>query len=211
MPDRLRAAISTAVLAIAALLALQDDALAHKLNVYAVAAGRSIRGEAYFSGGGRPKNIEVVVLGPGGEELGRTRTDDKGVFRFLATRRCDHTFVVETADGHRAEHTVEADKLPNDLPAPPAAASRPAAAPSTAAAPAATSPTTSPTTQEAIDKTLYALVGVFAQAVRKELKASEDRTRIRDVIGGIGYIFGAVGLLTMWKYRGKRGPKQPRT
>jgi len=197
------------MLAAAALLAVQDDALAHKLNVYAVAAGRSIRGEAYFSGGGRPKNLEVLVLGPAGEELGRTRTDEKGVFHFLATSRCDHTFVVETGDGHRAEHTVEADELPKDLPAPSGAASRPAAAPSTATAPAATSPTTSPTTQEAIDQTLDALLEVLGRAVRKELEASEDRVRIRDVIGGIGYIFGAVGLVMLWKYRMKRGPKQP--
>jgi len=210
MPDRLRKATWTATLAVAALPALQDDALAHKLNVYVVAAGRSIRGEAYFSGGGRPKNVEVLVLGPGGEELGRTRTDEKGIFHFLATRRCDHTFVVETDDGHRAEDTVEAEELPNDLPAPPGAQSRPAAAPSTATAPAAARATTSPTTQEAIDRTVDALLGVLGRTVRKELEASEDRIRIRDVIGGIGYIFGVVGLVMMWKYRGKRGPKQPR-
>ena len=209
MTDRLRGAARTAVLAAAALLALQDAALGHKINVYAVAAGRSIRGEAYFSGGGRPKDLEVLVLGPGGGELGRTRTDEKGVFRFVATSRCNHTFVVESGDGHRAEFTVQADELSKDLPVPVGAASRPAASPSTATAPAATGPTTSPTTEEAMDKTLDALLGVLGRTVRKELEASEDRVRIRDVIGGIGYIFGVMGVMMMWKYRRKRGSKQP--
>jgi len=199
MPDGAGARIWAVTGAVAAALLLPADARAHKIRVFAEAKGRMIRGEVYLSGGGTCRNVEVVVRGPRGAELGRTRTDEKGVFQFAPTVRCDHKFIVETQDGHRAEFPLEAGELPPGLPAPAggAVASTPP--------PAATSPATAPAAGEPADQTPEALAAILRRAVRKELAASEDRVRMRDVLGGIGYIFGVLGVVMMWKCRKRRG------
>ena len=118
-------------------------AWAHRINVFAATEGRTITGRVYFSGGGRAQDVEVRVLGPGGQSLGRTRTDAEGEFTFEAALRCDHQFVVETDDGHRASYTVGADELPEGLPV----AGDPPAEPE--AAPSSPQASVAPATQQA--------------------------------------------------------------
>lgn len=168
---------------------LPAAASAHALNVFAYVEGRTIQGEAYFRGRVPARNVEVRVLGPSGEELGRTTTDQEGKFVFEAQLRCDHKLLVDTGDGHGGEYTVAAAELPDDLPPP----GRPAAAPSPqpAAAPSA-APQAPPG-----DARLAAKLDAVARQVvelRKQLDQYEQRTRLRDVLGGIGYIAGLAGL-----------------
>jgi len=198
-PDRPRRAMAAFAVALGVLLAAAPEAVAHKIHVFAEAEGTALRGEAYFSGGGRPRDAKVDVLGPGGARLGEVRTDAEGRFAFQATRRCDHTFVIETADGHRAEYTVEADELPDSLPG---GKTRPQARPvAAAAAPPATASASAdePAGPAALRK-------MVAQAVRKELDRHEQRVRLRDLIGGVGYIFGIMGIVLLVRHRGKSKP-----
>jgi len=192
MPER-RATSSRTLLAaaIAALVLAAGPAGAHKVNLFAEADGATVRGEAYFTGGGRPRNVVVQVVGPAAEALGETRTDDAGRFTFTATRRCDHTFVIDTGDGHLAKFTVEAAELPASLPGPRIGA-RPARAQPTR--PSTTAPSEAvPALGEAND----ALAEVVARAVRRELRARDQDVRVRDVIAGIGYIVGLAGLASL--------------
>lgn len=168
---------------------------AHKINVYASALGRTVKGRVYFPGGGRARDTMVEVIGPGGEELGRVRTDENGEFTFQAQLKCDHTFVVDPGDGHRAAYVLEADELPDDLPAPDSAVGR---AETTALE--QTPPAPSPEPKAADVQALAAQV----QALREELEGYEGRTRLRDVLGGIGYILGIAGIVFYFAGRGRR-------
>jgi nickel transport protein len=197
--DRPRRAMAALAVALGVLLVASPEAGAHKIHVFAEAEGTTLRGEAYFSGGGHPRDAKVDVLGPGGTRLGEVRTDAEGRFAFRATRRCDHTFVIETADGHRAEYTVEAGELPGSLPGVRAArVTQPAAKEGTppASAPASADEPAGPA----------ALRRVIAQAVRKELDRHEQRVRLRDVLGGVGYIFGIMGIVLLVRQRRKAKP-----
>lgn len=174
-------------------------ATAHKVNLFAWAEGPTIRGEAYFTGGGRPQNLPVEVLDAAGRPLAQTKTDAEGRFAYTPARRCEHRFVIETEDGHRAECKVSAADLPASLP--PAAGGAPAAVPSPQTQPAAHRPAAATAPSEPLAVSVEALRREVRQTVRRELEAYEQRVRIRDVIGGIGYIFGLAGLAMLLRRR----------
>ena len=174
----------------AVFLLLGTPALAHKLSLFAGAVGPEIEGKAYFKGGHGAQGIAVRILGPDGTVLGETETDSEGRFRFTATRRVDHLITAEVGDGHRTEFTVRASELPESLPGPSGqaaapthtAASTPSATPETAP-----SPDVSRQVEEAVARQLHPL--------REQIAALEDGIRLRDILGGIGYLVGIAGLM----------------
>jgi nickel transport protein len=184
---------SRAFLLLLALLAAPAPAAAHKLNVFAHVEGTSIRGNAYFRGGGKAQNASVVALDPAGKELGRTTTDAQGDFTLEARADCDYRLVVDAGDGHGGEYTVPAAELPKGLPhwessaanaeKPTAAASSPLAAETSDSSTAADDPLAAKI--DALNKQVVQL--------RQEIHDSDDRLRLRDLLGGLGYILGLTG------------------
>lgn len=172
-------------------------ASAHRLKVFATAEGRKISGYAYFPGGGRAVRVPVLATGPGGEELGRTTTDEKGCFSLEAKWRCDHTLVVETPDGHKATYRVEAAELPSDLP-PLGGAGRQGAPrpqghgtgekgqPQVAAGPVKSG--------QVLEDAVARAVARELRPLREQLERYEAKRRLHDIIGGIGYILGISGV-----------------
>ena len=181
------------VLSIAALLAVLcgGAAQAHKLKVFATGEGKAIAGYVYFPGGGRAKGVTVVALGPAGQKLGEATTNDQGEFTIEARFRCDHTLVAQTADGHKASYLVEAAELAGDLPA--LGAASPATATPSEPAPAEP-PTLLPAGDAQIEALVERAVSKQVRPLREQLERYEEKVRLRDVIGGIGYIVGLAGL-----------------
>ena len=83
MRERFVKAASAGAVVAAVVACCARDARAHKLHLFVTVEGKVLRGEAYLSGGGRLRNAEVLVRGPGGEKLGVARTDAQGQWRFL--------------------------------------------------------------------------------------------------------------------------------
>jgi nickel transport protein len=169
----------------AALILRPDPALAHKLNVFAWVEGRKITGEAYFRGHAPLAGGAVSVFGPAGEKIGQTTTDPQGKFHFEPKLRVDHRIVVDAGDGHAETFTVRADELPADLPAGPGSASKAASPPA---------PTTSP--EPSATAMLPDAGGLQSQIgqLRAELQEFKREVRIHDVLGGLGYILGLMGV-----------------
>jgi len=182
-------------------------AFAHKLNLFAYAEGKTLQGEAYFRGGDPVRNAAVTVFDAEGRKLGDATTDEEGKFTFEARFGCDHKLVVDAGAGHCAEYTVPADELPGDLP-PPTAAGRPPA--ETPVPPTempvetpveqdvptspADKPATAPPSEESLETRGEALTRQIVQ-LRKQLDDHEQKTRWHDVLGGIGYILGLMGVV----------------
>ncbi len=181
------AALLRGVLALLLAALPLQAALAHKIKVFATAEGRTIEGYVYFPGGGRGRNLQVLFLGPDGARLGETATDADGRFRYEAASAVDHRMVVDSGDGHRGEYVVSAAELGG---APPAGAG---AAPATAAArnaPEAPAGTADAALEQLVDRA----VARHVRPLREQLEAYEEKVRLHDVLGGLGWILGLFGL-----------------
>ena len=193
MRDAARVACRLGVL-FAVLVALLSggSAFAHKLKVFATAEGTRICGYVYFPGGGRAKAVKVEVLGPAGTKLGEATTDGKGEFTFEARVRCDHTLVADSGDGHRATFLLEAAELPDALPTPGGPKAEDAPKPS-AAGPAPRPVPQAPLAPE-LTQMLDEAVARHVRPLREQLERYEEKRRLHDILGGIGYIVGITGL-----------------
>ncbi len=191
-------------------------AWAHKASVFAAVQGKMISGEAYFRDGTPLRNAKVTAFDPDGQPLAEAQTDAQGKFSLPIARRCNHRLVVDAGDGHAAEYTVRVEEIPADLdgekpgtvasaapPADPAGqidekprASRSVPSSDTPAARSGRDASTVSPASDAVAELRGEIAALQTQLVqlRRDLAAREDRARWSDVLGGIGYILGLMGL-----------------
>jgi nickel transport protein len=194
------------ILALLGGIAHAAPAAAHSVFVFAGVTDHAIEGEVYFRGGTPARDAKVTLVGPDGETLGNTTTDEKGEFTFSVRVRCDHKLIADVGEGHRAEFTVSAEELPDDLPAPGGTGS-PSAKPSgeaepaspeqpahDAAPPASNESLRTKPNAESLKADLQALQRQIAR-LQKDLNRSQSELRLRDILGGLGYILGMMGLV----------------
>ncbi len=181
-------------------LALSTPAQAHKLRVFAAAEGPLITGLAYFAGGGAAGGARIRILDAQNRTLAEPTPDAAGRFSYRAQAAMDLVIVAETGDGHRTEWRIPASDLTGSFPTTdPGTAERPAAAP--------TAPATAPQTSAStgLDPLLTAAIeGAVARQLRplrEELQAFQEQARLRDILGGLGYILGLMGLALWWRSR----------
>jgi nickel transport protein len=179
------------------------QAFGHKLQVFASAEGARIAGSTYFAGGGPASGARIEVRDAQGKLLVELSPDPDGRFTYEAQAPMDHRILAITGDGHRAEWLIAADELtgaygatsspetPLGLPIRPDAAMEP-----TASSPAA-STVLDPTLEAAIERAVARQI----RPLREELVAAENRVRLQDILGGIGYILGLTGLALWWRSR----------
>ena len=144
-------------------------ALAHGVRVFANVEGDEIHGQAEFHGDVPVGGAAVKATGPDGKTLAETKTDAKGKFVLKITKKCDHTIRVETPDGHGGKCVVAVDKL---------------------SARGHSHHGHGHVHQEKEGDDLHGEI----VALRKQLADHDSAIRIRDVIGGIGYILGIAGI-----------------
>ncbi|MBN2025087.1 MAG: carboxypeptidase regulatory-like domain-containing protein [Pirellulales bacterium] len=180
------------------LLAL--PAWAHRVDASAHVHDGTIHGEAAFADGQPVADAIVTARDIAGHVLGETKTDAQGEFTFTPRVRVDHFFVVNAGGGHAARCVVLAGDLPSDLP-PPADRDEEADRDRDAEPPAHDhGDSANHGDGETVDHPHThgdASLGTLAQeidALRRQVASLERTTRFRDVLGGIGFIFGIAGV-----------------
>jgi nickel transport protein len=188
---------------LAAGLTLPGRALAHQVNVFAVAESGVLRGEGYFGGGAKARDCAVEAVDALGAVVasGRTGQDGTFVLTLPPAVAAPLTVALKAGEGHRGEYTLTAVDL--------GASARPEAFASTRAAP---SPPAAPDPAAPFldESRLAGLVeAAAARAVEEKLAplklelarmaAREDSAKLRDVIGGLGWIAGLLGLAAWLK------------
>jgi nickel transport protein len=183
---------------------LPSDAGAHRVNIFAWVEGDTVLVECKYPDGREVYEGVIRVLDSAGKELLNGKTNTKGEFSFKAPKQDDLTIVLEAGMGHRADWPLsKQDLVPaGEAPTPGSAAPlQPASkteAPPTAAkesAPGAASPPPAGIDQ-AIEK---ALDKKLAPVMRMLAEMQEQKVRLTDVLGGLGYIFGLVGVAAYFK------------
>ncbi|MFO1070287.1 MAG: hypothetical protein U1E14_17365 [Geminicoccaceae bacterium] len=153
---------------------------AHELKLFASRIGDRIEGRVYFVGGD-PALVTVRIEPSNGAEPVAVSTGDDG--RFVATVAAAdwYRLVANVGDGHATETTVGG--------APPLSAAEPSSG--------------APVTVGAAE--LEAIVARQLEPLREQLAAAEERVRLRDILGGIGYVVGIAGLAA-W-FTSRRAPR----
>lgn len=173
-------------LSLLAIFFASSAASAHDIHLFAALEGDVVHGRAYFAGDEAAAGLPVNVLTAEGMALGVTETDAEGRFTYAPGQEGALRFVVETLDGHRASLTLDFAKnetfeeIEIEYHAP---------------------------SSEELGEMIRRAVAHEVAPVLEELDRLENRIRLQDVVGGVGYIVGILGLIAFWKARsGKRRP-----
>lgn len=207
-------------LSLCLLFASAPLAAAHRVNIFAYVDGGEIQVECGFNRSQKVRRGTVEVFDAAtGDKLVQGTTDDGGVFRFPVTeaiRDAGHDLTVRiiAGEGHQNEWTVAADELKaatvaSGTSAPvasgaPVPASEPVVeAVSVAAVPAGTPAVSGGATPEEVERIVNAALDAKLSPIKHLLAEQvEAGPSLRDIIGGIGWIFGLVGVAAYCRRRG---------
>jgi nickel transport protein len=194
----------TALLTGVMLLMCATSAAAHKVTVFAWVEGDTVHTESKFSGGKVVQGGKIEVLDAQGGRLLEGRTDDGGAFSFKVPAAGDLTVVLTAGMGHRNTWRLSAaelggvgpdgSKLPEHQVAT-AALQAPANPAPAQIAPGLTAAQVDAIVARQLEEKLAPLNRMVAAA------GAERGPTLGDIIGGIGYIIGLVGLGAYVRYR----------
>ncbi len=190
-------ACRTVALAVVLFLFCADAALAHRVNIFAWLEGNSVAVECSFRRKAPVKGGVITVFDDTGAELLRGTTDVDGRFSFPVPQvvRKGHglRIRINAGEGHQNEWRMDAAEFAGLAPVA-------AAAPTVAETPAPAR--TDAQEEQRLSLTREELTAIIDGALerqlaplRRELAArSEEGPRLQDVVGGLGWIMGLVGM-----------------
>lgn len=172
---------------------ISTRAHAHKVYLYAWVEGDRIYTESYFSGKKKAVGGIIKVYDPEGNKLLEGQPDEQGEFSFAIPQKTDLKIVLEASMGHRTGYLLSMDEFldPKEGPTPSAEKS--------------TTPDTSlpagAVNTEQIRQVLENVLDTRLQPIARALaKIQQERgPGFTEVIGGIGYIFGLMGIVLYFK------------
>lgn len=170
-------------LAIPALVLLAAAPLAaHGMRIEVrVDASARVVGAAKY-GAHAVAHAEVQLLAPDGKVVAEGRTDADGAFSLPMTQRCDLRVIINDGS-HRGEKRLPMSAFPSHLPV---YGGGPAPAPASNAPLSADAASLSAVVEAAVARRL--------EPVELQLQRQADALRLRDILGGIGYILGLAGI-----------------
>ena len=188
---------------------------AHKVTIFAWVEGDTVYTQSKFSKGRNAKNSTVVVYDKAGNLLLEGKTDENGLFSFKVPKKTDLKVVLKASMGHLAEWTIPAEEINavagvSEINVQEAGVGGTAGQEASLATDDKASEQLVPTAvtlnrqeirdivDESLDRKLAPIVNMLADV-------SDRGPRMTEVIGGIGYIFGLVGVGLYFTYRRKRG------
>ena len=169
-------------------------ALAHKVMIFAWVEGDTVFTESKFSGGKKAINAPVVIFDKDGKKLLEGKTDNKGEFSFKIPKVTDLRIVLNAAMGHKAEWTLPESEIreSGDI-----VEKKSADETSGQIAVGLSKEEVRKIVEDSLDKKLRPIVRMITES--KNTKPS-----LTEIIGGMGYIFGLMGVALYFKNRGKK-------
>lgn len=179
------------------------NAIAHKTTIFAWVEGDTVYTQSKFGGGRKAKNATVEVYDTHGTKLLEGKTDEKGEFSFKLPKKVDLKVVLLAGTGHRGEWNIPLEEIEGGEANPDSRlqsqASQIEKEPSHHELPSITAENIQEAVEKALDKKLKPIMSKLAKA-----RQMETETKITDIIGGIGYILGLVGIGAYFNYRKKK-------
>jgi len=183
-------------------LSFSVSTFAHNVvgGVYAI--GFEIEGEAGFSNGSMANEGTVVkITDQSGIPLGEVLTDDEGFFTFTAKKRITHLFEINMGAGHLLKMQLPAEELPESLDATKTKPNAKSTVITNIAEKKAPSNLTAGSNNQVTSLLLEKAIAKQIKPLRKEIQSLKEKSGLRDILGGIGYIFGLLGLVAFLRER----------
>jgi nickel transport protein len=196
-------------------------AWAHKVSVFAVEEGDMVYAQGYYSDGKKVIDSPIEVFDLNGKKLREGRTDTKGEFQFRSPRCSGIKLVLNASMGHRAEFTMNttggaknlekgspADKARDNIKAgtkndtmylPDESAKKTESVKKRSGRDdkgATTSGATPEEIKRIIDESLDKRLDPLVHAI---LESRDTGPSITEILGGIGYILGLMGIVMYMK------------
>ena len=178
-------------------VAIPTSVLAHKVSIFAWVEGDTVYTLSKFSGGKMVRKGTVAVYDTVGDKLLEGLTDDRGEFSFKIPKTAALRVVLIAGAGHKNQWDLPLAEIEG----------RPAET--------AAGGTDAPPTAEESENTLFStsdaasLQAAIEKALDKKLKpvmkllaeSKQSGPSLSEVLGGIGYIIGLVGIAAYFKRR----------
>jgi nickel transport protein len=169
-------------------------ALAHKATIFAWVEGDTVFTESKFGGGRRAVNSEVRVFDGKGRKLLTGKTNERGEFSFTIPELTDLKVVLMAGMGHRAEWVIPESELKGEI-----------GLPVSKELQETSSEKDISLSREEVKKIVDDSLDIKLMPVFRKLAEMEERgPSITEILGGIGYIFGLMGVAIYFKTRGRR-------
>lgn len=192
-----------------------DSAWAHKVNLFAYVEGDKVFVEGYFSKSRKAMDCPVVVYDAQGKKIHEGKTDEEGKYVFksaeLAPHEGDLKVVLIAGQGHQAEYRLGADERPGGLEP---GAGRDESRMRGRAVRSLDGKSTVDVRMQARDFQEFAaairdvvkrenqpIIKMLGNQQKLLLKELDKGPTVRDVIGGIGWILGIMGVAAYFKSR----------
>jgi nickel transport protein len=182
------------IIIIPILIMFCSQAHAHKVNLFAWYDGKMILSEGYFSSGNKAMDSTILVLDSSGKEVFHGMTDKKGEFSFKPPGNGDYRLILEAGMGHRAEALVSVQGMESKdaVQASLQTAENPGLKEDGQAAENAHKGTVTLTSAE-FEQILDRKLNPIKEQLLK-LAEQGNEVGFRDVVAGLGYIAGLMGL-----------------
>lgn len=195
------------IVAVTVQFLLTGSAFAHKVSIFAWIEGDTVFTQSKFSGGRKVQNSTVVVYDSQGNRLLEGKTDKNGEFSFKVPQMTEIKVALKASMGHMAEWTIPAEEiaaslkkeklLPNLTPkvttVDPEITSKYASGfkPERLEKPSGEAALDQQKLEEIVEKLLDKKLAPITHMLADSMDCGPG---LADVVGGIGYIFGLVGI-----------------
>jgi nickel transport protein len=192
--QELKRVLTMALVLTLVFMALTPLALAHKVNVFAWVEGDTVHVEGYFAGNKKAQDSLVEVFDSTGKKLLDGRTDQQGEFAFKIPKITDLKIVLTASMGHRIDVVIPMCELEEVSPTK-TTESGGHAVPEPAEQKIVSGQTASAVDiaqmEAVLDKVLDRKLTTLGRLIRE---TRPEGPTVSEVIGGIGYIFGLMGV-----------------
>jgi nickel transport protein len=197
------------------LLLFSGNVLAHKVSIFAYAENGKIFTESYFSDGKGSMNSVVEVFDGKNKKLLLTgKTNKTGEFSFRIPQVTALRIVVTASMGHKNEYVLSEDEVRAALGSIKTANNFPSKVSSKISSKNTKREEGPPSLKETTPIESHELELIVERGIQKKIapvmkklmKMEEEMNKpnISEILGGIGYIFGLMGILTYLKYKLKK-------
>ncbi len=193
------------------MLSFTPSAWGHKVNVFVYVQGDKVIVEGYFSGNVKAQDSPVEVLDSKGEKILQGKTNTDGMYSFkladLPPIKGDMKIVLDAGLGHRAVYQLSADEvhsptrktraLSTGVGVTEAKVAREAGTRSIRPVRVEDASVLKRAVAEELDKKIQPILRMLGEQQKLLMEQKLKGPGITEIIGGIGWIFGIVGV---WAY-----------